>query len=926
MLKMRDYLTLIVQVPLWVSTAMPFATMPSELSTERGGNVFIWQEAELFKDKGGWTVDTQFIMHVGSAYLLAIGLGKPVADARTSISIPKSGVYRLWVRCKNWLPEYTPGRFKVIVGDKPSKVEFGTSPTDEWVWQDGGTFEIERGETQLIIRDLTGWYSRCDALLLTTDLDFKPPNDTDSVRKLKAELFGEPKPRELGSFDVVVIGGGVGGSCAALASARHGCKVALIQDRPVLGGNASSEIRVGIEGATGGGHRFARETGIVEEIREASLEHGSVDAGILALIKQEPNVTLFLGMRAVEAMMENKTKIAAVKCVDVVTMQPFIVRGKVFIDCSGDGDFAASAGAEFRMGREGRDEYGEDMAPEKPDKYTLGSSLLFAARDTGKPVEFTPPPWIYKFPDEASLPHRDHRNFSFGFWWIEYGGTMDTIKDAEKIRDELLRILFGVWDHIKNHCVHSDRAKNYDLVWVGHVAGKRESRRFIGDYVLKQSDLERAVLFDDRVAYGGWTIDLHPPLGIFDKGTPSIHKHVPLYSIPFRCLYSVNISNLMFAGRHISASHVAFGSTRVMATIGTMGQAVGTAAYLCLKYNATPREVAQRHIRELQQLLLKGDAYIIGLRNEDEGDLALKAMATASSYKRFERFDGRKVKSVGLHQLDHARAQQFLVSADKLESVFVWLRSDVEEPIEVVAHLREAKAFGDFSSQVDLATAKAVVKGRGDHWVRFDFNVAVTPKKHYWIWLPPVKGLSWHLASEVPPIGWCRAYRSKVDGEVWNRMPGNYAIDTSPQFVIDWGEAFHPKNVINGYARPTMTPDGQFQPNQWCSDPTQPMPQWLEIDFGKPVTFNTVYLTFDVDLDARHRSKLAIASCVRDYELQRFDDAKGQWETIAKVEGNFKRRRIHKFDAVTSTRLRILVHATNGDPSAKIYEVRVYNE
>lgn len=902
------------------------AVLGAPFVAERNGNVFIWQEAELFNDKGGWTVDTQFIMHVGSAYLLSVGLGKPVADAKTTVKIPRTGSYRLWVRCKNWVPEHSPGRFGVIVAGKQSSTEFGTVPTDEWVWQDGGIFELERGDVQIIIHDLTGWYSRCDAILLTTDLAFKPPDKTEDVHKLKAELFGEPAPKELGEFDVVVIGGGVGGSCAAIAAARLGCKVALIQDRPVLGGNASSEIRVGIEGATGGGHRYARESGIVEEIREASLQHGSVDAGILSLMKREPNLTLFLGMRAVEAIMESKSRIAAAKCVDVVTMQPFIVKGKLFIDCSGDGDFAASAGAEFRMGREGRDEYGESMAPEKPDKLTLGSSLLYAARDVGKPVEFVAPPWAYKFPNEASLAHRNHDNFWSGHWWIEYGGTLDTIRDAEKIRDELLRILFGVWDHIKNHCVHSQRARNYDLVWVGHVAGKRESRRFIGDYVLKQSDLENAVLFEDRVAYGGWTIDLHPPLGIFDRGTPSIHKQVPLYSIPFRCLYSRNIENLMFAGRHISASHVAFGSTRVMATIGTMGQAVGTAAYLCLKHNAAPREIGQRHIKELQQLLLKHDAYIIGVRNEDPNDLALKARANASSYLRFETFDGRRVKSAGLHRLDHARAQQFIVSGARLEAVYVWLRNELDKPVEVVARLREAKEFGDFTSQVDLATAKATVPEKGDHWVRFDFGVDVKPQGHYWIWLPPAEGLSWHLADKVPPVGWCRAYRSKGNGEVWNRMPGNYAIDIVPQVSIDWGDLFHPMSAINGYARPTEVVKGQWQPNQWRSDPTQPMPQWLELDFGKPMTFNTVHITFDTDLDERHRRSLRVPECVRDYELQWFDDVGNQWRTILRVMDNHSRKRVHKFEPVTSTKLRILVHATNGDKSARIYEVRVYNE
>ncbi|HPC77554.1 MAG TPA: FAD-dependent oxidoreductase, partial [bacterium] len=446
----------------------------------------------------------------------------------------------------------------------------------------------------------------------------------------------------MNGYDVIVIGGGIAGISASISAARLGCKVALVHNRPVLGGNFSSEIRVHITGASGGGHMFARESGIVDEIvteaRFSSIFGRSVwletaqDIVLLDMVKQEPGIELFLDAEAKEAIMEGSSRIRAIRVES--EKGSFTLSAPIFIDCSGDGVIAYSAGAEYRMGREGKEEFGESLAPDKPDGYVLGSSLMFTTKELDHPVKFSPPGWAYRFEDK-DLPYRSHSPRELNYWWIEYGGMLDTIKDNDRIKEELTKILFGVWDHIKNRGNH--RAENFILDWIGQMVGKRESRRFIGDYILTQKDLEDGTLFPDRVAYGGWSIDLHPPAGIFDPGHPCEQYKLPdPYSIPFRSLYSENIENLMFAGRNISASHVALGSTRVQGTCGVMGQAAGTAAYLCKKYDLMPRDIYKNHIKELQQLLLREDCYIIGIKNEDPEDIARISKVSASSSRKLE--------------------------------------------------------------------------------------------------------------------------------------------------------------------------------------------------------------------------------------------------------------------------------------------------
>ena len=457
-----------------------------------------------------------------------------------------------------------------------------------------------------------------------------------------------PENHEL-ECDVFVAGGGPAGVPCALAAARCGAKVVLCQDRPVLGGNASSEVRMHIVGADCSGSRGkaleseTREGGVMEEIRlDTCVRNPQRSASMLDLIlyekcRAEPNLTLLLNTTATGAEVRDGLITHAVADRQS-TEDRFRIAARVFVDCTGDGRLGAEAGAPFRHGREGRDEYHESLAPEKPDNKTLGSSLLFQARDVGYPAPVVAPPWARKFSEE-DLRLRHHakagvdRGLEYGYWWVEWGGVLDTIKDNEAIRDELLAIMLGVWDHIKNGDGHG--ADHWALDWFGFLPGKRESRRFVGQYMLCESDLLESRPFDDAIAYGGWPIDTHPVEGVDATDEhPCAQRPVPhLYDIPLRACVSNALPNFMFAGRNFSASHIAFASTRVMATCATVGQGVGVAAAYAVQHGLDPGALAANPeaLQAIQQRLLRDDAYLIGRVNLDPADLARAASASASS-------------------------------------------------------------------------------------------------------------------------------------------------------------------------------------------------------------------------------------------------------------------------------------------------------
>jgi len=420
--------------------------------------------------------------------------------------------------------------------------------------------------------------------------------------------------------DVCVIGGGMTGICAALAAARHGVSVALMHERPVLGGNASSEVRMHIAGADRHGTLpNLRETGILEELRLENVrwnpnQNYSVwDTILWDKVRFQPGLTLFLNCTCLDVTMDG-THVLTVSGWQMTTETYHRVKAKVFIDCSGDGILAPLTGAECRMGREGHQEFGETIGPEEPDTHTMGMTCLIQARPYDTPQVFEPPAWAYDFPRDEDLPYgaEGHSWNQLGYWWVELGGEDHGIYDTEDLRDELLRIAFGVWDHIKNHGNHE--ADNWALEWVEFLPGKRESRRYVGDHILTQRDIEAEGRFPDIVAYGGWFMDDHHPAGfrVVKLGQPStiFHTAPSPYGIPYRCLYSRNVQNLMFAGRCGSFTHAALSSTRVIGTCCTMGQAAGTAAALGVRHGLGPREVGQQRMFELQQSLLRDDCYL----------------------------------------------------------------------------------------------------------------------------------------------------------------------------------------------------------------------------------------------------------------------------------------------------------------------------
>jgi hypothetical protein len=630
--------TLVSRVVLAVGTMM-IACAAGNLRAEE----VVWLEAEQFADLGTWTSDTQFIDQMGSPYLLANGLGSPVRDAATTVVVPHAGKYRLWARTKDWVPEHHPGRFQILVNDRPLEHVFGQSGKSGWQWEDGGVHELA-GNVKLQLHDLTGYYGRCDVIVLTDRLDWIPPDEKEKLADLRQHYGGASRQvNDMQKADVVVVGGGLAGCLAAVSAARMGAQTVLIQDRPMLGGNASVEILVPPVGFWPYGDLDPldpRETGLIEEVKGKGIQRideAKVYSGRLGrLVAAEPNLRLYLNTHVTGVQMQSAGTIEAVVGVDVKSGRRMRLPGRVFIDCTGDSIVGVSAGAEYRHGREARAVYGEPMAPEVADRKTMGNSLKYFSQPTGTPQPFESPSWAMEFPRCDSFTPGRHPRLGREIdwqWMIELGGTRDTYCDAEEIRDDLLRLMYGMWDHVKNHCDRCrQQAADHKLVWVGHVAGKRENRRLIGDYVLTQNDIANQVLFADRVAYGGWGMDDHFPEGFFYQGPPAQHGcKAVAHSIPLRCLYSKNIDNLMMAGRNVSASHIAMSATRVMLTCAVMGQAAGTAAAMCVDRDTTPRGIYEKYLEELQQQLLKDGAYLIDLPNRDPRDLARQATISASS-------------------------------------------------------------------------------------------------------------------------------------------------------------------------------------------------------------------------------------------------------------------------------------------------------
>lgn len=569
-------------------------------------------EAEQFQQVGGWVVDAQFIDQMGSAFLLAHGLGKPVEDARTSVSFAEGGGYRLWVRTRDWVAPWSapgaPGRFQVLINGKACPTVFGTQGAG-WHWQDGGMVDVARGTVEVALHDLAGFEGRCDALLFCSDPSFVPPDGGGELAEFRRQALGLPKePAEGGAFDLVVVGGGIAGTCAAVAAARLGLSVALVQDRPVLGGNNSSEVRVWLGGEVKI-EPYPRVGSIVAELEQKKRAHYGPantaelyeDDRKLALVRAERNITLMLSNRVVATEVSGG-QIGAVIAQNVITGQRRRLAGRWFADCTGDAVVGYLAGADFEMTNPGH----------------MGPCNLWNVKEAAQPTSFPRCPWALDltdkpFPGRESNPGQYAKAGveSLGAWFWESGFSQDPIAEAEMIRDWNFRAMYGAWDALKNvdHVYPT-----HQLNWAAHIFGPRESRRLLGDVILSREDVMEGRVFPDACVPCTWSLDLHYPAPSYTAGfegrefiSEAVHTKYPRpYWAPYRCLYSRNIGNLFMAGRDVSVTHEALGTVRVMRTGGAMGEVVGMAAKICRDHEANPRGIFQDHLEELKDQMRRG--------------------------------------------------------------------------------------------------------------------------------------------------------------------------------------------------------------------------------------------------------------------------------------------------------------------------------
>jgi hypothetical protein len=557
-------------------------------------------EAESFSSYGGWKLDTQFIETMGSPYLLAHGLGNPVKNAKTSVKFPAVGIFHIFVRTKDWTArwnrEESPGQFQISINGRKVETRFGTQGS-QWHWQNGGTVEITQRDCTISLHDLTGFDGRCDAIYFSKKLQSRPPAETTILSDWRRTQLGlAKKPTLKQGYDLVVVGGGYSGMGSAISAARMGCKVALIQNRPVLGGNGSSEVRVWAQGHIRRG-KFPRIGEIVDEFQDhAKKSPGTFeefgDSKKEKIVRAENNIDLFLNHHAYQVDTQGE-KITSIYAFDTRTSEHKEFRGRNFVDCTGHGTIGFLAGANWEITPQGR----------------MGMSNMWRWKEEESAVEFPKTPWALDLTMKDFPYPRDHH----GQWFWEGGFDKDPIHDAEGIRDWNFRAVYGAFNAMKNRDGR-EKHRNASLTWMAYIGGPRESRRLMGDIVLTQDDVVTKRDFDDGCVPSTWTIDLHYPKKQYaikypDNPFISIAKHDSRidrtfgYPVPYRCFYSRNIDNLFMAGRCISVTHEALGTTRVMKTCGMMGEVVGKAASICALKDCTPRDVHLKHLDQLKMLL-----------------------------------------------------------------------------------------------------------------------------------------------------------------------------------------------------------------------------------------------------------------------------------------------------------------------------------
>lgn len=746
---------------------------------------------------------------------------------------------------------------------------------------------------------------------------------------------------EVVTKDLTVVGGGLAGVCAAIAAARMGRRVALVQNRPVLGGNSSSEVRVWVGGANGLSHnRYARETGIMGELHLENLyrnQEGNPyiwDLVVHEAVMAEPNIELFLNtdVRELDAVGDPTSRhIQSVTGWMMGAERLIRFESPLFMDCTGDGLVGFLAGANYRSGREPQAEFNEPWAPEKADDITLGSTIFFHTKRSNVPVPFVRPSFARDI-TQTSIPVS--RILSTGdsgakYWWIEFGGELDTIHDDSRIRDELWSAVYGIWDYIKNSGKFD--ADHLTLEWVGAIPGKRESRRFIGDYILTQNDVIKQKVFEDAVAYGGWMVDLHPPKGMYtEQGAAQNMYTNGVFQIPYRSLYSVNVDNLFFAGRNISASHAGFGATRVMATCAIMGEAAGTAAAMCLDLSASPRSLAQQHILALQQQLLAQDASLIGVSNCDVNDHARIAIVKASSSLQRLAIE----ESDTVRELDRDLA--FLVPVEpSLDGIEVLV--DVEKDTVLEIELWATERPENYLPHRKVSEKTISLRSGTRQWITADLHWTPTAVANSCVIIRAKPGVSVHLQSQARTGTLTYVHKPE-------RIPNQFHIDNTdayPPAALEWDmkelprtsvcfrmrsetTAYAPAKVTNGYARP------YGGPNCWSSALLKDSQEWVELSWPQPLELSKVTVTFNDDVN-EHLNNLhkwitpyrITPEMVKDYRIEVFMD--GSWVVVARETDNRRRHRVHNFaSSIKTDTIRLVIESTHGADFAEVYEIRAY--
>ncbi|MGE4488710.1 MAG: FAD-dependent oxidoreductase [Kiritimatiellales bacterium] len=887
----------------------------------------IWIDAVAFQSFGGWLLDTQFVHLMGSPYLIAAGIGSPVKDAQAKFDVFEPGNYQVWVRSRNWVKKYSPGKFSIQIDGNNLKSVFGAADSDEWVWEPAEKIWLEPGQHAVSLKDLTGYYGRCAALLVSKDPAYIPPKDLDGFRNERARLTGVSlAPVDCGEFDVVVVGGGASGVPAALAAARNGARTVLIQNRPVLGGNASAELGVPVNGASRD-QAYARESGICEELGRVKTynRYPKMTKAFEHAAQDEPNLTVFTNRNVYHAVMDG-TRIVAVEALDTLTGAVSLFRGRVFVDTTGDGWLGYYAGADFRVGREARSEFNESLAPETADNNTMSGCLMgqyrlgYGWENRSEPSIYTPPEWAYQLPPNPEF-GRSVANLN-GQWWLEYPNHVDDVWNAEFARDELIRIVFGYWDFLKNKWEKRETAKNAMLSYVPITEAKRESRRLMGDYVLNQNDVLSARTFPDVIGHAGWSLDIHHPEGILSgqKGQFDFDQTVPQNNIPFRSLYSRNIENLLFAGRCMSVTHIALGTVRIEATCMVTGQAAGTAAALCAAREVSPRTLGSQYIEELQQALLRDDQYVPGIRNTDSKDLARSTVVSASSTAQCDLMNESFLQSDDRRNSLALTDTRWIIyetgSAGRIGRLFMHVNSTSKKALSLPVKIRAVQdnMTTDMVGCPILSEVIAVVPAGHDGYVEFNVQCDV-PTPFFAIEAGRSPGLA-ISATQKGHLGSRTVLRRRSGQELSNVGKPRVMVYTDPP--LQYPRNYAADNVINGVSRVV-----DCQPNMWKSDPQAAFPQWLQLKWDSPKRFRSVQLAFDTNLDAEQRAVLSVPlEVVQDYEVQAY--VSDGWKTLVSEKGNFQRFRIHTFASVESDRLRILIHKTGGDSAASIYEMRVY--